>query len=434
MGKAFIEVWSENMENTYEKWIKDFINYNEALNLKEYQLKKIKENINYVKKNSLFYREKLKNISSRDIINLSDFSRLIPFTNSEDLSLRSREFVCVPQHEVTRIITLKTSGTAGNNKRVFFTEKDLERTIDFFHHGMKFLVSPGNKVLILMPGDFYGSIGDLLKKGLNRLGCEGIILGITNDNYKVLDILMGEEIDCIVGLPIQMYELARIKNFCKKYKDIKLKTVLMTGDYVPNSTKKVVEKNFNCKVLTHYGMTEMGFGGGVECICQDGYYLREADIYFEIIDPTTEELLPAGNEGEVVFTTLTREGMPFIRYRSGDIASYSINSCKCNTILPRMNYVRGRIAEKVNIGDISFYIGDIDEIMYTIDNLLDYKIKINKDIAQIWTKSLDKRYPVDKEEISKAFKKANMVGICIEYCGEIEVSQVYNSMFKRKIL
>lgn len=422
------------MENTFEKWIKDCIGYNEGFKLQEYQLIKIKEKIDYVKEHSKFYREKFKDISSKDIFNLDDFARLISFTNSEDLSLRPKDFLCVPQHEISRIITLKTSGTVGNNKRIFFTEKDLERTIDFFHHGMKFLVDPGDKVLILMPGDYYGSIGDLLKKGLNRLGCEGIILGIINDNFKVLDILMKEKIDCIVGLPIQIYELGRVKSFYKKYKDIKLKTVLMSGDYVPNSIKKVVEKGFNCKVLTHYGMTEMGFGGGVECSCQNGYYLREGDLYFEIIDPVTGNLLPLGEEGEVVFTTLTREGMPLIRYKTGDIASFSEKLCKCNIILPRMNYVKGRIGEQVNIGDSSFYIGDIDEIIYTIDNLLDYEIRINKDTLQIWTKSLDKRYSVGEKEIKRAIKNTNMEELCLEYCGEIGDIQVYNSMFKRKIL
>ncbi len=76
----------------------------------------------------------------------------------------------------------------------------------------------------------------------------------------------------------------------------------MSGDYVAKSIVKVVEKAFNCKVFTHYGMTEMGFGGGVECKCISGYHLREGDIYFEIINPISGEVLPWGGMKEKLYS------------------------------------------------------------------------------------------------------------------------------------
>ena len=84
---------------------------------------------------------------------------------------------------------------------------------------------------------------------------------------------------------------------------------------------------FSCPVFTHYGMTEMGYGGGVECAALNGYHMREEDLYTEIIDPITRKNVPEGNYGEVVFTTFRREVMPLIRYRTGDIAGFLPKNC-----------------------------------------------------------------------------------------------------------
>lgn len=435
------------MEKTsYEKWIEGCINngdrdFNLTLgSLRDYQLKKIRETIDYAKGNSLFYRERLKNINPYDIKNFNDFSRRVSYTYAEELSNKPTDFLCVPQHMISRIVTLKTSGTTGMEKRLFFTEGDLERTIDFFQNGMKYLVSKGDRVLILMPGNYYGSIGDLLKKGLNRLGCEGIILGPIKDGLKVLDELKKENIDCIVGIPVQVYQLARYKAVYKKYKEIKLKSVLLSADYMPYSIKEAIMKAFFCPVYTHYGMTEMGFGGGVECKCLCGYHMREADLYFEIIDPISREVLPRGSEGEIVFTTLTREGMPLIRYRTGDLGKFANNPCKCNSILPRMDYVRGRISEGIKIGDMTINIGTLDESMFTIENLLDYRAHIAQgNILQIYVKSIKPKKHVSLNEIEKAFHSSIIYELLkegklsIEYCGEIENPQVSTGMQKRKM-
>jgi phenylacetate-CoA ligase len=432
---------------SYEKWIEDCINdgskdFDLTLEkLRDYQLKKLRDIIEYTKENSHFYREKFKNINPYYIKNLFDFSKIVPFTLSEELSNKPLDFLCVPQHLVSRIVTLKTSGTTGNRKRIFFTERDLERTIDFFHNGMKNLVSKGDRVLILMPGDYYGSVGDLLKKGLKRLGCDSLVLGPVREGIKILEILKRETFDCIVGIPIQVYQLTRWKMAYEKYKGLKLKSVLLSADYVPNSIKKAIKEGFNCPVFTHYGMTEMGFGGGVECSYLSGYHMREADLYFEIIDPISGKVLPNGDYGEVVFTTLIREGMPLIRYRTGDYARFIKEDCRCSHVLPRMDYVRGRISETINIGDINLDIGTLDEIMFTIENLIDYKAYIVEGIIlQIYTKSLNSRNTINFSEIKKAlysskisqlFKKGRLL---LEYCGEIQEIEISNGMDKRRFI
>ncbi len=408
--------------------------------LREYQIDKIRKAMDYAKRHSPFYKRLLKDIDPYEIKNFDDFSK-VPYTLSDELRNKSQDFLCVPQYMISRIVTLKTSGTTGKQKRLFFTENDLEKTIDFFHNGMQNLVSSGDRVLVLMPGESYGSIGDLLKKGLKRLGCEAIVLGPIKEPIKVLELMKNEKIDCIVGIPVQVLKLAKYKMSNEEYKDIKLKSILLSADYVPNSIKEATGNAFGCPVFTHYGMTEMGFGGGVECEYLCGYHMRDADFYFEIIDPISEKVLPLGYEGEVVFTTLTREGMPLIRYRTGDYARFIKEPCKCSDVLPRMDYVRGRVADKIKIKDLTITIEQLDEAMFRIDGLIDYKASIiEKDTLQIHAKSLNQNKPVSKSDIENALYSSE-IGYLIEqeklsfrYCGELENLEVSSGMLKRKLV
>ena len=97
-------------------------------------------------------------------------------------------------------------------------------------------------------------------------------------------------------------------------------------------------------------MTEMGYGGGVECDVHDGYHLREADLFVEIVDPVTRQPLPDGVYGEVVFTTLTRRAMPLIRYRTGDMARFLTDALPLWHVLRRLSRIQGRLANTVSLG------------------------------------------------------------------------------------
>ncbi|MCT4507590.1 MAG: AMP-binding protein [Tepidibacter sp.] len=435
------------MKNTvYEKWIeKCILGENTHKNitledLRKYQLDSLRRVMDYAKKNSLFYKNLLKNINPYEINSFDDFSK-IPFTLPEDLRNRSQDFLCVPQHMISRIVTLKTSGTTGKQKRVFFTKNDLEKTIDFFYNGIQYLASKGDCVLILMPGQSYGSIGYLLKKALEKLSCEAIVLGTVKNSFEVLELMKNKKIDCIIGIPIQILNLAKVKMNNKQYENISLKSILLSADYVPNTIKEATGKAFNCKVFTHYGMTEMGFGGGVECEDLSGYHMREADFYFEIINPVSREVMPLGDTGEVVFTTLAREGMPLIRYRTGDYTKFISEPCKCSDVLPRMDYVTGRIEDKIKVEDLTISIEQLDEAMFRIEELVDYKAVITENnTLEIYTKSLNQNKLVNKKDIEKALYSSNIAGILdkeklyLKHCGEIEEVEISSGMVKRKLI
>ncbi len=338
--------------------------------LEAYQLEKLRETLELVRRKSRFYQKRLA-AAPRHISSLSDVAQF-PFTTAQDIRQEGLQFLCVSQGDIQRVVTLDTSGTTGHPKRLYFTQQDQELTIDFFHIGMSTFTEPGDKVLILLPCERVGSVGDLLAMALLRLGARPVKHGVVRDVSKTLDVMRQGQVNGLVGIPAQVLALAR----CGE--EQKLKSVLLTTDHVPNAITRAVEHAWNCRVYNHYGMTEMGLGGGVECQARRGYHLREADLYFEIVNPATGEAAADGETGEVVFTTLTRRGMPLIRYRTGDLSRFIPGECPCGTALKTLERVRQRASGYVAVGDGPYLtIADLDEALFSVEGLLDFSVIIN---------------------------------------------------------
>lgn len=352
-----------------ENWIASKIGgHPEPAVLQAYQLWKLRETIEYARARSRFYKEHLSGLDP--IASLGDLARL-PFTYPGDIARAPNDFLCVSPREIDRIVTLSTSGTTGNPKRVFFTEDDQALTVDFFHHGMTTLTDSTDRVMIFMPGTTPGSVGDLLVKALARFGCTGLIYGPIKDYAHAALALQDENITAVVGIPSQILTLARTTTAGAI---ARVKSILLSADYVPAAAVAAIQKAWGAVVYGHYGMTETGLGGGVECEARCGYHLREADLYYEVIDPTTGLPVPDGEYGEVVFTTLTRRGMPLIRYRTGDWARFLLEPCPCGSVLRRLGKVAGRIAEPVRLNsNQTLYVTQLDEIVLADDNVLSYE-------------------------------------------------------------
>ncbi|MBV4432672.1 AMP-binding protein [Clostridium tyrobutyricum] len=426
---------------TIEKLIMDKteIQYKSRKRLKEYQLHKIKETIAYVKENSKFYREYLKDIKAEYINSFKDFKN-VPFTNSKDIIQNPFRFLCVPQKNIKRVVTLKTSGTTGYEKRIYFTEKDLELTVDFFSYGMKSLVDEGDRILVMFPGNSYGSIGYLLKRALEKINIYCYVQGIMKNTSDTADIIKNKHINCIVGIPIQLLQFSRSQSSI--FKD-RIDKILLSSDYVPETLVNEMTDKFKTKVFTHYGMTEMGYGGAVQCETLNGYHLRENDIYFEIVDPTTGREVKYGEPGEVVFTTLKSEGMPLIRYKTGDIASFSKNCCKCGSFLKTMNKVLGRIDNRFEISSHKYiYMSQLDEIILSFPQVMNYSLHI-EDYNKIYVYlTLFNQCDFNKLslEILKGIKNITFIEdellnniIEFKIINSTEDKQIKNSMLKRKI-
>lgn len=308
--------------------------------IEAYQLKKIRETVRWAMAQSPFYKRLY---AGMQVESWEDFHRL-PLVSPADVCRHGEDMVCVPQSRISRIVTMATSGTEGAPKRISFTEEDQELTIDFFHNGMQLLTDPSDTVLILMPCRRPGSIGVLLKEGLERAGTKAIAYGLPDgtDDRRILQIMEERQVSCVVALAAQLAALARQSEGYH----INLKTVLLSAEYVSEESRRAIADAWGCRIFEHYGMTEMGLGCAVSCPSLSGCHIRESDLYLEIIDPQTGQVLPDGEEGEIVFTTLTRKGMPFIRYRTGDRSSFMTEPCSCGSLLKRLSRVGDRARKK----------------------------------------------------------------------------------------
>ncbi len=342
--------------------------------IQNYQLTWLRETLRLVRKRSPFYRAHL--AGAPDHLDCLEDLAQFPFTTADDLREQGLRFLCVSQGDIQRVVTLDTSGTTGAPKRLYFTASDQELTVDFFHVGMSTLTDPGDRVLILLPGERPGSVGDLLATALERLGAVAIKHGPVRDPVQTLEVLAEQRATGLVGVPVQVLALARIAESVGLSPPPVLKRLLLTTDHVPDAIVRELKRMWGCEVYNHYGMTEMGLGGGVECQARRGYHLREADLYFEIVDPVTGEPVDEGEEGEVVFTTLTRVGMPLLRYRTGDASRFIPGDCPCGTVLKTLERVRGRIQGRIEIGADYLTMADLDEALFPIAGLLDFSVTL----------------------------------------------------------
>ncbi|MEG0829291.1 MAG: AMP-binding protein [Anaerovoracaceae bacterium] len=328
--KNRLDIWIENIICPGRKITRDEI--------ESYQWEKIKETVDWARSNSPFYKEKYEGYS---LETREDFAKL-PFISAKDVQSKSREMVCVGQNEISRIVTLQTSGTTDLPKRIYFTPEDQGLTLSFFHEGMQLFVDKSDKVMILMPCKRPGSIGKLLETGIEEYGGKTISYGLPQrdmkDGHRILEIMEKEKVAFVVALPSHMAALADMS----KGRNISLKGVLLSAEYVSFKNRQQIDQAWKCKIYEHYGMTEMGLGGAVSCGESSGYHLRENDLYVEIINPLTGKVVPDGEYGEVVFTTLTRRGMPFIRYKTGDKSRWLNGICPCGSILRRLDRIGDR--------------------------------------------------------------------------------------------
>jgi phenylacetate-coenzyme A ligase PaaK-like adenylate-forming protein len=341
--------------------------------LEAYQLAQIRNTVAVVKQQSPFYRRRLVDIDPEELNDLGMISQL-PFTYPGDIEADPQQLVCVQQEVIQRIVTLATSGTAGRPKRLYFTGVDQELTIDFFAHGMETLAGAGDSVLILMPGERPGSVGDLLRIALERLGVRSIPYGPVNDPEDAIETAILKGANVLVGIPIQVLTMGRHKKGSLLKRQIK--SVLLSADHVPRAICRALQEIWSCLVFNHYGMTEMGLGGGVECGAQAGYHLREADLYLEIVCPETGQPVRDGEDGEIVFTTLTRKGMPLVRYRTGDLSRLIPGRCPCGTQLRRLDVVRKRMAGQVILVGKALMMADLDEALFAFDGITDFQAQL----------------------------------------------------------
>lgn len=370
------EVVSSSHRNPLDLWASRRIGIGAAELTREaiasYQLRALRQTVAWARRGSSFYAKRLAALPDGWPPALQDFAAA-SLTHPSDVAERGHHFLCVPQSEINRIVSIESSGTSGLRKRIFFTADDQELALDFFAGGVAAMAAAGDRMFIALPGEREGSVGFQLARGIARAGVVPIPHGFIIDPAAALRRMDKERATLLIGLPAQVLALTLEHGDLARRVFRRLHTIVLCGDHVPESLAERIRCSTGCKIYEHYGSTEMGLGGGVDCRAHTGYHLREADLYFEIVSPQTGEPLPEGEPGEVVFTTLNRTGMPLIRYRTGDLSRFVPGLCDCGSPLRRLERVRNRVGDAVLLGQSgAITIADLDEILFAIPAVHDF--------------------------------------------------------------
>ena len=274
------------------------------------------------------------------------------------LSAAPGKFLTTSQSEVSRVISGATSGTTGPAKRVFYTERDTEHTVGFFAAGISEMLSEGESCFIAFPFTGPFGLGDLIAQAVERLGGIPIKAGFGQTWGEMLELVRQTQPDTYIGFPVTLLSLLRL------YGDgFPVKRALVSGDACPEGVVVELEKALGSKLYPHYGSREGGLGGAVTCPAFHGMHLRENHIIPEIIDEQGN-VLPDGEYGELVITTIGADAMPLIRYRTGDFTRI-LPPCPCGGVTKRLDAVSRREGKHS--------IEGLDSALFRIKELVDYR-------------------------------------------------------------
>ena len=281
----------------------------------------------------------------------------LPFTTDEDLAYHAGGLLLTSQSQIQRVLSDATSGTTGAAKRVFYTEGDCEHTVDLFMAGLGELIFPGSVTMICFPFSGQYGLGELIAEAVLRLGATPLRLGVGLSYGELKAAMEREQPDTYVGMPVQLLSMLRVCG-CGS-----LKRALVSGDGCPEGVIKACETILGTSLFPHYGSREMALGGAITCPAHEGMHLRENHVIAEIIDKAGR-VLPHGEWGELVITTIGMEAMPLIRYRTGDYTRILPTACPCGSEVLRLDTVR-----RLETGELL----QLDDLLFRQNYVADYR-------------------------------------------------------------
>lgn len=302
------------------------------------------------------------NILPEDIEGIDDLSRL-PFTTKEDLRDNyPYGLFAVPMSEIIRIHA--SSGTTGKPTVVGYTRRDIAVWSEVV---ARILTSAGVERddyihVAYGYGLFTGGLG--IHYGSEKVGATVIPIsaGNTKKQLQLMEDLGSTILACTPSYALYLAETIEELNI--KRDNLKLKIGIFGAEPWTNNMRKKVEELLNIKAIDIYGLSEIiGPGVASECEYQYGLHINEDHFIPEIIDPETLEVLPAGERGELVFTTVTKEGLPLLRYRTGDLSRLIYDKCRCGRSLVRMEKCLGRSDDMLIIRGVNVFPSQIESIL-----------------------------------------------------------------------
>lgn len=337
------------------------------------QEERLKALVHYVYDHSSFYRERFNEagVKPEDIKELSDVVKL-PFTKKIDLrNTYPTGMFCLPQNWLVRYHV--SSGTTGKPTMVGYTENDINMWSESLARGLTSAgLGRGDTIQVGYGyGLFTGGLG--LHYGVEKIGATVLPTGTGNTERQIelMQDLKSTAIACTPSYFLHVNEVAEKMGISIR-DDTKLKVGIFGAEPWSDETRKRIEDATGIKAIDIYGTSEMSGPLCTECQEQNGIHIWGDLFLIEVIDPKTEEPVEDGVRGELVFTTLTKEAFPLIRYRIGDITIMNSEPCECGRTHPRIMRILGRTDDMIIVRGINVFPSQVESVLMTIPEVGDH--------------------------------------------------------------
>ena len=364
--------------------------------LKKVQSERLRETVERIYFNVPYYRDKMQEagLGPENIQSTDDLHKL-PFTTKQDLRDNYPfGLFAVPMSEIVRVHA--SSGTTGKSTVVGYTRNDIStwsevmaRTLtsaganrhDFIHVAYGY-------------GLFTGGLG--LHYGGEKIGAS--VIPVSGGNtLRQVQLLVDFGSTVLACTPSYALFLAEaLEEAHVKPEDLKLRVGVFGAEPWTENMRKEIEEKLRIKAIDIYGLSEViGPGVASECLIQDGLHISEDHFFPEIIDPVTLEVLPEGKTGELVFTTITKEGLPLIRYRTRDLTRLRYDKCRCGRTMVRMEKCLGRSDDMLIIRGVNLFPSQVESVLLEMSEIKPHYLLIVDRVNNLDT--LELKVEVDEE-------------------------------------
>lgn len=341
--------------------------------LEEIQLQRLKDVVKYMYDSTPSYREKLdiQGVKPEDIKKLEDI-RILPFMNKQLLrQAYPYGFLCVERQNIREVHM--SSGFTGKPVVMFYTEEDIDQWAMCMARCYRMAGIKEGAVVQITPsfGLFNGGFG--FYHGARKAG---LFVVPTGPGSTLRQIKLANDFDTQVISAVASYGIRIMEVMKKNNLEIpSLEKGIFGAEVFSQPMKRRLSESLGIEVFDIYGMTETGGVGttGMDCRFHDGIHVWEDQYIVEVVNPKTGQPLPDGEEGELVFTSLTRGAFPVIRFRSGDLSRIkSRKTCRCKRTHLRIDYIKGRIDDMLIIKGVNFFPGQVEEVLMSVPGVKEH--------------------------------------------------------------
>ncbi len=373
------------------------------------QLSTILNQLSTLKERSPFYARKFADIELGDVKTQDDFAKL-PFTEKADLrEAYPLGLAAVPPEKIVRIHS--SSGTTGTPVIIPYTKKDVEDWAVQFARCYEYAgVTPADRIHIT-PGYGLWTAGIGFQAGCERLGAMAIPMGPGNTD-KQLKMMI--DMESTVLCATSSYALLLAEEIAKRGigDQIKLRKGIIGSERWGDKMRQRIAGELGVELYDIYGLTEVyGPGIGINCKADSAMHMWSDYVYVEVVDPRTGENLPDGQMGELVLTTLQKEGAPLIRFRTHDLTRIVPGQCDCGSPHPRIDIIMGRTDDMVKVKGVNMFPAQFEEVIKMVDGASsEYQVMIDhlmgKDILTLFFETATTGEDREKveHEVARTFK------------------------------